>query len=160
MKDKVLEILRKEARIGAADIARRLGSETEQVETIIADLEKTKTILGYQAIVNDEKLEREHCVGIIEVRINPQRDRGYDNIAPQIYRYPEVTLCYLLSGSYDLLVHVEGESLKDVALFVTEKLATIENVESTTTHFILKKYKRFGVAMGGDERAERLVVAP
>ncbi len=160
MKEAILEILRGEARAPAGVIARRLGVSEPEVERTIEAMEKDRTILGYQTLINPERLASEPCLGIIEVKIKPQRERGYDAIAAQIYRFPEVRHCYLLSGAYDLLVFVEGPSLKSVALFVTEKLATIDCVEGTTTHFILKKYKEFGVVMGGDERAERLAVSP
>lgn len=156
----VLEILRTEARASVAEIAKRLGITEEEVTAEIKSLESSHTIMGYHAVINPEKLDAEPCVGIIEVLINPERNLGYDHIASQIYRFPEVKLCYLISGGYDLLVFVEGDSLKTVSLFVTEKLAVIENVSHTTTHFILKKYKEFGVAMGGDERVERLAVSP
>jgi DNA-binding Lrp family transcriptional regulator len=160
MKNKVLEILKVDARAPVEAIARRIGASEDQVRHEIAELEATKTILGYQAIVNPEKLDEEPCVGIIEVRVKPEREKGYDAIAAQIYRFPEVKLCYLLSGAYDLLVFVEGPTLKAVSLFVTQKLATIEFVSGTTTHFILKKYKEFGVSIGGDERVDRLAVSP
>ena len=160
MKNKVLEILRTAARTSVGEIARRLGTEESIVDKEIEDLEGSKTILGYQAVIDPEKLDDETCIGIIEVKVNPERELGYDHIAEQIYRFPEVKLCYLLSGAYDILVFVEGPTLKTVSLFVTEKLATIDNVSSTSTHFILKKYKEFGVAMGGDEKVERLAISP
>jgi DNA-binding Lrp family transcriptional regulator len=160
MKNKVLEILRTNARTPSREIARRLQISEEEVERQIAELEKTKTILGYQAVINPEKLDEEPVLGIIEVKVRPERQGGYDAIAEQIYRFPEVKLCFLLSGTYDLLVFVEGPTLKSVAHFVTDKLATINHVTSTNSHFILKKYKEFGVVFGMDERAERLVVSP
>lgn len=160
MKNRVLDILRTDARASVEAIARRLGASEEAVRSEIEQLENSRTILGYQAIINPEKLDEEPCVGIIEVRVKPERDKGYDAIAAQIYRFPEVKLCYLLSGAYDLLVFVEGPSLKAVSLFVTQKLATIEFVSGTTTHFILKKYKEFGVSISGDERVDRLAVSP
>jgi DNA-binding Lrp family transcriptional regulator len=160
MKNKVLEILKDDARAPVDAIARRIGATEDEVRREIAQLEATKTILGYQAIINPEKLDEEPCMGIIEVRVKPEREKGYDAIAAQIYRFPEVKLCFLLSGAYDLLVFVEGPNLKAVSLFVTQKLATIEFVSGTTTHFILKKYKEFGVSIGGDERVDRLAVTP
>ncbi|MCH8333260.1 Lrp/AsnC family transcriptional regulator [Candidatus Sumerlaeota bacterium] len=160
MRQAVLDILRNHARTPVSEIARRLDRSEEEIQRTIDELEKSKTVLGYQAVVNPEKLDEEPCLGIIEVKIKPERQRGYDAIAEQIYRFPEVKLCYLVSGDYDVLVFVEGSSLKSVSHFVTEKLATIDNVAGTTTHFILKKFKEFGVAMGGDERTERLVVSP
>lgn len=160
MKKAILEILRQNARTPEEEIARRLDIPRKDVHSAIEELEKGRTILGYQAVVNPEKLDHEPCLGIIEVKVKPQRQRGYDAIAAQIYGFPEVKLCYLVSGAYDLLVFVEGETLKEVSLFVTEKLATLDHVAATTTHFILKKYKEFGVPMGGDERSERLAVSP
>ena len=160
MKNAVLDILRNDARTPVAEMARRLDRPESEIEETIRELEKSKTILGYQAVINPEKLDEEPVLGIIEVQIKPERGRGYDAIAAHIYRFPEVKLCYLVSGGYDLLVFVEGPSLKVVSHFVTEKLATLENITHTASHFILKKYKEFGVSMGGDERADRLVVSP
>jgi DNA-binding Lrp family transcriptional regulator len=160
MKNKILEILRTEARVSNAQIARRLDVTEAEVEACVNGLEKSKTVLGYRAIINPEKLDEEPCLGIIEVKITPQRDVGYDEIAAQIYRFPEVYLCYLISGGFDLLVFVEGKTLKDVAMFVSQKLATVEHVTATATHFILKKYKEAGVTMGDVEQLERLPVVP
>lgn len=160
MKNKILEILRTEARTTNADIARRLGITEEEVARQIAELERSKTVLGYRAIINPEKLDDEPCLGIIEVNITPQRNVGYDEIAAQIHKFPEVKLCYLISGSYDVLVFIEGESLKDVARFVAEKLATIDHVKGTRTHFILKKYKEAGIVIGEEDYTERLPISP
>ena len=160
MQNKILEILRTEARVSNAEIATRLGLKEEQVAAHIARIEKEKIVLGYRAIINPEKLEDEPTLGIIEVNITPQRDSGYDTIAAQIYKFPEVKTCYLISGSYDLLVVIEGKNLKEVADFVSRKLATIEHVNSTRTHFILKKYKEADIIIGDDEKLERLPVSP
>lgn len=160
MKNKVLGILRSEARTPNEEIARRLDIDLADVERQIEELEKSKTVLGYCAVINPEKLDEEPVIGILDVKVKPERDRGYDHIAEQIYRFPEVKQCFLLSGEYDLLVFVEGPTLKAVSSFVTQRLATIEGVTGTRTHFILKKYKELGVVMGGDERAERLAVTP
>ncbi|MCX7015295.1 MAG: Lrp/AsnC family transcriptional regulator, partial [Candidatus Sumerlaeota bacterium] len=156
MKNEVLELLRAAARMTNDEIARRLELTEAQVAAEIERLERTKTVLGYRAIVNPEKLEDEPTLGIIEVKITPQRNVGYDEIAAQIYRFPEVKLCYLISGSYDVLVFIEGKNLKDVANFVSRKLATIDNVTSTTTHFILKKYKEAGIVIADEAQSERL----
>src|SRR5947209_5100552 len=147
MKNAILEILKNDSRVTNAEIARRLSIPEPEVQRTIEELEQNKTILGYKAVVDAEKIDENLGIGIIEVKISPQRSKGYDSIASQIYRFPEVKLCYLISGDYDLLIFVEGHSLKEVSLFVTEKLATIEHVRSTTTHFILKKFKEFGVMM-------------
>ena len=111
MKHQILQILRSEGRASSPEIARRLDLNEEDVRRTISELEKDKTILGYQAVVNPEKIDEEGCLGIIEVKVKPQRAQGYDAIAAQIYGFPEVKLCYLVSGAYDLLVFVEGESL-------------------------------------------------
>ncbi len=160
MKNKILQILRQEARASNDEIARRLELPREQVDQQIERLEGSRTVLGYRAIINPEKLDEEPTIGIIEVKITPQRNVGYDEIAAQIYKFPEVRTCYLLSGAYDLLLFIEGASLKEVATFVSRKLATIDSVVSTTTHFVLKKYKEEGFAVGEDERTDRLPVAP
>ncbi len=156
----ILELLISEARLSNAEIATRLGKKEDEVAETIETLEKDKVILGYRAIVDPEKAEDGKLVGIIEAKIAPQRDTGFDAIAQRIYSFPEVELCYLLSGAYDLLVFVKGETLHDVARFVSEKLATMENVSSTTTHFILKKYKESGVILTEPEKSDRLPVSP
>lgn len=156
----ILEILKNEARIGEREIARRLAVPEAEVAAVIAKLEDDRVIQGYRAIVDPERLDEEPMMGIIQLKLCPQRNRGYDAIAEQIYRFPEVKLCYLISGDFDLLVFIEGQSLKQVALFVTEKLATLEHVQNTSTHFILKKYKESGIIMGGERGAERLAVTP
>ena len=160
MKNKSLETLRQDARLSCADIACRLDTDEATVKAVIDELESSRTILGYHVVTNPEKLDEEPCIGIIEARIMPQRDVGYNEIASQIYRFPEVKLCYLVSGTYDLLVFVESADLKEVAIFVNEKLATIENVTSTTTHFILRKYKEGGMMIGDDDKIDRLPVTP
>lgn len=160
MKNEVLEILRGDARVSNREIARRLDMSEEAVAAEIARLENNRTVLGYRAVVNPEKLEDEPTLGIIEVKITPQRNVGYDEIAAQIYRFPEVKLCYLISGSYDVLVFIEGRNLKEVANFVSQKLATIDNVTSTTTHFILKKYKEAGIVIGEETPTDRLPIVP
>lgn len=160
MKNDILEILRSDARASNREIARRLDMSEEAVTAEIARLENNRTVLGYRAVVNPEKLEDEPTLGIIEVKITPQRNVGYDEIAAQIYRFPEVKLCYLISGSYDVLVFIEGRNLKEVANFVSQKLATIDNVTSTTTHFILKKYKEAGIMMGEETPTDRLPIVP
>jgi DNA-binding Lrp family transcriptional regulator len=160
MKYKILDILRTEARVNNAEIARRLNISEEEVARQIKALEDARIVLGYRAVINPEKLDDEPCLGIIEVKITPQRSVGYDEIAAQIHKFPEVKLCYLISGAYDVLVFIEGRSLKDVATFVSRKLATIDNVTSTTTHFILKKYKEAGLTIGEGDQPERLPIVP
>jgi len=158
--DKILQILHENARTSASEIAKRLGLAEAEVAAAIEKFEKEKVVLGYQAIMNPEKCEDGLVIAIIEVKLTPQRGTGFDAIARRIYKFPEVKVCYLISGDYDLHVVVQGASLKEVASFVSEKLATIDHVSSTSTHFILKKYKDFGVMMHGAEDNDRLAVTP
>jgi DNA-binding Lrp family transcriptional regulator len=160
MKNRILDLLRQNARLSSADIALRLDTDEATVENVIGELESSRTILGYHAVTNPEKLDDEPCIGIIEVRLTPQRKVGYNEIASQIYKFPEVKLCYLVSGAYDLLVFVESANLKEVASFVNEKLATIENVTSTATHFILRKYKEGGMIVDEEDKVDRLSITP
>jgi len=160
MKNQILDILRTEARATNAEVSKRLNIPEADVAATIAQLERNKTVLGYRAIINPEKLDDEPCLGIIEVKITPQRNVGYDEIAAQIHKFPEVKLCYLVSGGFDLLVFIEAHDLREVATFVSRKLATIDNVTSTTTHFILKKYKEAGITIGDEEKTDRLPVVP
>jgi len=120
------------------------GKSLEEVRAAIRKFEEDKVIVGYTALVNWEKTGKESVVAMIEVKVTPQRGEGFDKVAERIYRFPEVKACYLMSGSFDLAVIVEGKSIKEVALFVSEKLAPLESVLSTATHFVLKKYKDKG----------------
>jgi len=156
----ILELLESNARLTPEQVAGMLGLEVEEVENKIREMEERKVIIKYQALVNWEKFGDEKVSALIEVRVAPQRDVGFDAVAERIYRYPEVTGVRLMSGAYDLAVFVEGESLKEVSLFVATKLSTLEDVLSTTTHFVLKSYKHEGVIMEDGEADRRLVVAP
>jgi DNA-binding Lrp family transcriptional regulator len=156
----ILELLERNDRLTPAEIAVMLGMSEEDVKTKIAELEADKVIINYRAMVNWEKAGVEKVTALIEVKVIPQRDVGFDEIAERIYRFPEVKSVFLMSGAYDLMVLVEGTTMKEVALFVSQKLATIYNVQSTATHFVLKKYKLEGVIMEGKEEVERLVVTP
>ncbi len=158
--DPLLKLLREDARCSPARLAKLLGLKEEEVTAKIADYERDHVILGYQAIVNEEKLGVENVRAIIEVRITPEREGGYDRIAQRVAKYDEVRSCYLMSGGYDLLVEVEGATLRQVAMFVSEKLATIRGVLSTATRFMLKPYKEKGVLMEKAPDEERLSVSP
>ena len=160
LEKKILSILSDEGRLSVEDLAERLNADSAEVSRCVKKLHDDKVILGYQAIVNPEKTGDEGVLSIIEVRVTPQRDMGFDSIARRIYKFPEVKTCYLMSGSYDLLVVLEGHSLRDVATFVAEKLSTLDQVQSTTTHFLLRKYKEAGVIMNDDEELQRLVISP
>jgi len=160
MKRTVLQLLRSNGCLSAEEIAERLGISRDEAAAEIKRLREEKVILGYRAVVNPEKTGDDHVLAIIEVKVSPQRDVGFDAIARRIYRFPEVRNCYLVSGTYDLLLIVEGESLRQVASFVAEKLATLDQVHSTTTHFLLRKYKEAGVIIQEDDETERLAVSP
>jgi DNA-binding Lrp family transcriptional regulator len=157
----ILELLETNDRLTPAEIAVMLGINEAEVKAKIAELEANKVIINYRAMVNWERAGVDKVTALIEVKVIPQRDVGFDEIAERIYRFPEVKSVFLMSGAYDLMVLVEGTNMKEVALFVSQKLATINNVQSTATHFVLKKYKLEGVIMEGkEEEADRLVVSP
>lgn len=155
LKDQILQILNRQGRIALGQLADLLGAEEDVVQTLIRELEEERVILGYGAIIDWTKVNQDEVTGLIEVRVTPQRGRGFDRIASRIYNFPEVSSCYLMSGDYDLLVTVEGRNLREVAEFVSEKISVIEDVLSTRTHFILKQYKLNGhmlIASPDDER--------
>ena len=156
----ILEILAEDARTPTERIATMTGRRLEEVEAVIKSLEVQKILLKYPAMTNWDKVEHERVEALIEVKVTPQRDEGFDVIAEKIYRYEEVSSVYLMSGGYDLLVTVRGRSMKQTALFVSEKLSTIENVLSTATHFKLKTYKDNGVIYEERRTDDRLAVTP
>ncbi len=160
VKSKVLDILCSDSRYTAAKIAVMLGIGEEQVKKIIGELEKEGVIVKYSAILNSEKIEEDSVEALIEVKVTPQRGRGFDSIAEEIYKFPEVKSLYLMSGGFDLAVFVTGKSLKEVAMFVSEKLSMAENVISTATHFILKKYKIEGIITEESEGNNRMPFHP
>lgn len=158
--DQLLKILQTNALESHDAIARMLGIPPAEVTARIADYEKRGVIRGYQAILNEDELELEKVTAVIEVKVTPQREGGFDTIAHRISRFPEVVSAYLMSGAYDLLLFVEGRTLREVAAFVSERLSPLEGVLSTSTHFMLKTYKRFGVLMHQESPDERLSVSP
>lgn len=160
MDQRILDLLMREGRLPAKEIARRLDIDEAETAEKIADLERERVVLGYRAVVNPSNLGEDYVLSLIEVRVQPQRDVGFDAIAKRIYLFPEVKTCYLLSGGYDLLLIVEGRSLKEVSSFVSEKLSTLECVEGTVTHFMLKKYKEDGFLTTADDEPERLAITP
>lgn len=158
--DALIKLLQQNAALKPSELAAMLNTTEEEVVRQIRLLERDKIILGYQTIINEEKLGLDLVRAVIEVRITPEREGGFDRIAARIAKFEEVRSCYLMSGGYDLLVVVEGHNLRRVAAFVSEKLATIPGVVSTATHFILKPYKQQGVLMGWECGEERLSVSP
>lgn len=160
LKLNILEILSEDARTDAEHIAVMTGASADAVRTAIAELENDNIIVKYPAMINWDKVERDQVEALIEVRVTPQRDEGFDAIAERIYRFEEVSGVSLMSGAYDLMVLVRGRTMKQLALFVAEKLSTLENVNSTATHFVLKKYKADGVIFDEKRQDNRQVVSP
>jgi len=158
--DPLLKLLRENAAMKPAQMAAMLNMTEAAVTAKIREYEAQQVILGYRTILNEERLGVELVRAVIEVKITPEREGGFNRLAERIARYGEVKSCYLMSGGYDLLVVVEGDSLREVATFVSEKLATIQGVVSTATHFMLKPYKEQGVLMNCEQNEERLPVTP
>ena len=156
----ILELLQGNSRLTMGQIAVMTGRDEDEVRKIIAKLESDKTIIKYFTLINWEKAGVEKVSALIEVKITHQRDVGFDAVAERIYRFPEVKSVHLMSGAYDLTVFVEGVTMKEVALFVATKLATIEHVMSTATHFVLKTYKQDGFVFEDREKDKRLVITP
>lgn len=160
LKMQVLEILNEDCRIPLERIAIMTGSTLENVAQAIEEMENDRIILHYSPIINWDKADKERVEGMIEVKVTPQRDLGFDAIAGRIYRFDEVKSVYLMSGAYDLLVLVEARTLKELAAFVSEKLSTLEAVTGTSTSFVLKRYKQDGVIFVGERTDKRLAVIP
>ena len=160
MREQILAIIEKNSRIDIKELAVILGAEEIDVANELKAMEEEGIICGYHTMIDWEKTSIEKVTALIEVRITPQRGQGYDNIAERIYKYPEVNSVYLISGGYDLLVTLEGKTLKEVSSFVSDKLSTLESVISTATHFVLKKYKDHGTIIEKHESDERMVVSP
>jgi DNA-binding Lrp family transcriptional regulator len=158
--DELLKILQANALEPRENIARMLELAVEEVNQRVADYEKRGVIRGYQAILNEDQLGLDKVTAVIEVKVTPQREGGFDTVADRISGFPEVRSAYLMSGTYDLLLFVEGRNLREVAGFVSERLAVLQGVLSTSTHFMLKTYKRFGVLMHQEHSDERLTITP
>ncbi|BCJ88499.1 Lrp/AsnC family transcriptional regulator [Effusibacillus dendaii] len=158
--NQILHLLHENSQLSHETIATMLGIETAEVTSIIQQLEKERVILRYSAVINWDKVEKQKVTAVIDVKVTPQREVGFDAIAERIYRFPEVKSVSLMSGAYDLQVIVEENHLQDVARFVAQKLSTVEHVNSTTTHFLLKTYKSDGVIFDDHEDDQRLVIAP
>ena len=159
--DEILEILEKDSRVAPEDIAKMLKKNPKKVKEAIKKYEKEGVILKYKAVINKELIKDtdSEVRALIEVNIIPQKDLGFDKIAERIYSFPEVTSCYLISGTYDLLVVVEGKNIHAVSSFVAEKLSCMENVRGTVTHFLLKKYKEDGVVLKHKEENKRIAIS-
>lgn len=160
LETQVLDLLREDCRLPLEKLALMLGVSTEEVAETIDSLERRRVILHYAPTINWDLTDRERVEAMIQVSVTPQRDMGFDAVARRIYRFEEVKSVYLMSGGYDLLVLVEAKSLKELALFVSSKLSTLEMVTGTQTSFVLKRYKEEGVIFDGSQSDNRLVVSP
>ena len=160
MREQILAIIEKNSRVDISELAVILGIPELDVANEIKKMEEEGIICGYHTLIDWEKTSIEKVSALIEVRVTPQRGQGFDSIAERIYKYPEVHAVYLISGGYDLLVSLEGKTLKEVSTFVTDKLSTLESVLSTATHFVLKKYKDHGTILDKKTEDERMKVTP
>jgi len=159
-KDPLLQLLRQNARESDDVLAKQLGLTAEEVRQRISDYEREGVIRGFQAVVNTDRIEDDTVRAVIELRVRPEREGGFDRIAQRICKFSHVESMYLMSGRYDLLLFVKGKTLQDVANFVSARLATLDGVLETATHFMLKTYKDNGVLMEGDSHDDRLQVSP
>lgn len=160
MREELLAVIEKNSRIDLKELAVMLGVEETDVVSELAALEAEGIICGYHTLVNWEKTGIDKVTALIEVRVTPQRGQGFDNVAERIQKYPEVRSVYLISGGYDLMVILEGKTLREVSSFVSDKLSTLDQVLSTATHFILKKYKDHGTVFGQKPVDEREMITP
>ncbi|MFQ9509674.1 MAG: Lrp/AsnC family transcriptional regulator [Lachnospiraceae bacterium] len=160
MKEKILAIIEKNSRINVHDLAVLLGESEIAVANAIGEMERDNVICGYHTLINWDNTSEEKVVALIEVKVTPQRGMGFDKIAERIYNYSEVNACYLMSGAFDFTVILEGKTMREVAQFVSDKLATLDAVLSTATHFVLKKYKDHGTVLAQENKDERMLVTP
>ena len=160
MREKILSVIEKNSRIDIGELAILLGEDEAAIANEIADMEKEGIICGYHTLINWDKTANEKVNALIEVRVTPQRGMGFDNIAERIYQFSEVNAVYLMSGSFDFTVFIEGRTLRDVAQFVSDKLAPMDSVLSTATHFVLKKYKDHGTILSAKKKDERQLITP
>ena len=157
MRERILQIIEKNSKVGIDEIAIRLGENEIDVANEIKAMEEEGVICGYHTLIDWEKTNIEKVSALIEVTVTPQRGQGFDSIAERIYNYPEVNAVYLISGGYDLLVMLDGKSLKQVASFVSDKLSTLDSVLSTATHFVLKRYKDHGTIIEQKDDREKIM---
>lgn len=161
MKKDILEILENDSRISVEEIAQRIGADAKEVFDAMAEMEENNVICAYSTLINWDKTTKEYASAIIEVKVTPQKDMGFEKIAEKIARFDEVKAVYLMSGTYDLLLIIEGKNIKDISYFVYNKLSILDSVLSTGTHFVLKKYKDHGVILEkGSGADERMIISP
>lgn len=160
MREKILEAIDKNSKLTPSDLAVMLGTNKEQITKEIKSMEEEAIICGYPTLINWDKTNTEKVTALIEVKVTPQRGLGFDKIAERIYRFDEVEAVYLMSGGFDLTVIIEGKSMREVANFVSSKLAPMDSVLSTATHFVLKKYKVHGMPLEQETKDERMLITP
>lgn len=160
LKERILRTIDRNSKITTAELAAMLGVAEEEVVAAIAELEADKVICGYPTLINWDKISNEKITALIELKVTPQRGQGFDKIAERIYKFSEVETVYLMSGGFDLTVIIKGKSMREVATFVSDKLAPMEAVLSTATHFVLKKYKEHSIILDEEEVDERMIVSP
>lgn len=161
MRKQILDVLSKNSRIATKDLAAMLKTDEETVKEEIRQMEEANVICGYPTLINWDQTDCEKVTALIEVKVTPQRDMGFNRVAERIYRFDEVESLYLMSGEFDLMVIIEGKSMNEVARFVSEKLSTLEYVTSTATYFALKKYKQQGMVMAKEHNeTERMLITP
>jgi DNA-binding Lrp family transcriptional regulator len=153
--DKLLKLIKNDCRLSTKDLAAICERDEADIAAAIKKYEGDKVILGYKTLIDWDKTDREYVTALIELKVTPARNQGFDKVAEEIYSFPEVQSLYLMSGGFDLAVIIEGKTMKEVAMFVAERLAPLESVIATATHFVLKKYKDKGVVFGPDEKDER-----
>lgn len=160
MREEILHIIEKNSRIDTNELAIRLGTTEAKVVEEMEAMENEGIICGYHTMINWEKTSDEKVTALIEVKVTPQRGEGFDSLAERIYKYPQVKSVYLMAGGYDLLITIEGQTIREVSSFVSDKLSTLDTVISTATHFILKKYKDHGTVMTAKYSDERMKITP
>lgn len=160
MRERILTYIEKNSRVELKELAVLLGLDEVDVANELSAMESEGIICGYHTLIDWDKVTQERINALIEVRVTPQRGRGFDEIAERIYKYPEVQSTYLISGGFDLLIFMEGKTLREISTFVSEKLSTLDSVISTTTHFVLKKYKEAGTILAKQYEDERIMMTP
>ncbi len=160
MREKILTAIDKNSKMSAADLAIILGTTEEEITTAIKEMEEEAVICGYPTLINWDKVQCERVTALIELKVTPQRGLGFDKIAERIYQFDEVQSLYLMSGGFDLTVILEGKTMKEVANFVSGKLAPMDAILSTATHFVLKKYKEHGLPLVHSKKDERMLITP
>ena len=160
MREEILNFIEKNSRVDLKEVAVCLGITEIDVANELAAMESEGTICGYHTLIDWDKVTQEKIHALIEVKVTPQRGKGFDEVAERIYKYPEVQGAYLISGGFDLLIFMEGKTLREISTFVSQKLSTLDSILSTTTHFVLKKYKDYGIVLNKKSEDERMIMTP